>query len=212
MKIAISCIILVCILTAACGCNDVGGSPETKGSSGEEVNNNLTGVNAQVEEVSVVVKSTEELKAAIKDSLALGADNEVYNRNRLRDIEYFYEPAVIFHGYKLLQIEVNEYYIFYYYMPESLMQAAEPLMFDYRIGIVFAVARPDDAFEDPLQPIIVQTGIRPNKDNVIFDEARNSLAWAVDQTRVYIQFPKSFTEYEEMLSFCKTVKVMIENQ
>lgn len=200
MKIAISCLILACLLAVVCGCNNI------KADKSTDIQPSV-----EVEEVSVIVKSAEELKAAIKDSRNSGNDNEVYIRNKLRDIEYFYEPAIIFDGYELLQIEVNEYNIFYYYMPESLMHDAESLMFDYKNGIVVTIARLEGAFEDPLQPIIEQTGIEPNKDNVIFDKDHNSLMWAVGQTRAGIQFPKSFTQYEEMLSYCKVAKVMIEN-
>ncbi len=214
MKIAISCLILACLLAKICGCNNMEEPSATifKGNNEEEViNKNLTGANVEAEEVSFVVKSAEELKSAIKNSRVSGNDNKVYSRNKLREIEYFYEPAVKFHGYELLQIEVNEHRIFYYYMPKSLMQDAESVMFDYENGIVVTVARLEGAFEDPLQPIIEQKDIKPNKDNVIFDKKHNSLTWVVDKTWVYIQFPKSFTQYEEMLSYCKVVKVMIEN-
>ena len=234
MKSGLSCLIMVCFITAVlCGCNNIGAdntsdiqsaaaidnisSKEEVGSdnfTGESIENTGDGgveVEYPAEELSVVVKSTKELKEAIKSSRVSGSDNKLYNQYKLQDIEYFYEPAVIFPGYELLQIEVLEYRIFYYYMPESLMKDTERVTFNYGYGIVFTIARPEGELDNPLQPITEQTGIEPNKDNVVFDKRHNSITWPVDRTWADIRFPKAFADYEEMLSYCKVNRLAIDN-
>lgn len=168
--------------------------------------------NIEVEEVSVVVKSTEKLINAIKEAKSPDSTNDVYIRNKLQDIEYFYEPAVEFPGYELLHIEVNEYYIFYRYMPEKIIHDTDSPAFDYNNGIEVTIARADYMqknveWNNPLQPIIDQTGIEPNKDNVIYDREQNTITWAVDgHTWIDMRFPESFTiKYEDMVGYCNKV-------
>ena len=215
-----------------CGCNNIGADNSTgtqpsatiddSATQEEAYNDSLTGksienagdgnveVEYPAEELTVVVKTKDELIATLKSSRGSESNNEVYKQNKLQDLEYYYEPAVTFPGYELMYIEVTEYRIFYYYMPESLMKD-DPVMFDSANGIVVTIARWEGESEDPLQPIVEQTGIEPNKDNVVFDKKHNSLTWPVGQTWADIRFPRSFTQYEEMLSFCKVNKVMIDN-
>ncbi|MDD3819542.1 MAG: hypothetical protein PHG41_06910, partial [Actinomycetota bacterium] len=104
---------------------------------------NLEQGNIEVEEVPVVVKSTEELINAIKEAKSPDSTNDVYIRNKLQDIDYFYEPAVEFPGYELLHIEVNEYHIFYRYMPEEIIHGTDSPDFDFNNGIEVTITRTD---------------------------------------------------------------------
>ena len=169
-------------------------------------------VTLEVEELSLVVKSVDELKSVIKKAKTQREKEPVIENNRIKDIEFFYTPAFNFQGYKLQMIEVNKYRFFYYFLPEKFTEGAGN-HFDYDTGIVFAISREEFPVKgDSLQSISQQTGIELNSDNVIYEEEISKMNWEVDSTRAYIQFPKSFINYTDMIKYCKVNKVIIDSE
>ncbi|WP_414480957.1 hypothetical protein [Caldicoprobacter sp.] len=129
------------------------------------------------------------------------------DHNELHKLDCFYKPATTFPGYELLAIEVNKWRVFFYYMPATLLQSGKRISFDYENGIEFVMRR-DSMESNPLQPIMEQTGIQKNSDNIEYEPKHNILNWVEDKTSMYIRFPKLFKDYDSMK--VKAQKVVVE--
>jgi hypothetical protein len=166
----------------------------------------------EVEELSFIVYSVDELVEGIKVAKKASDEEKMKDHNELHKLDYFYKPATTFPGYELLAIEVNKYYVFYYYMPATLLRSGKKISFDYENGIEFVMRR-DSMESNPLQPIIEQTGIQKNSDNIVYivyEPKHNILNWAEDKTSMYIRFPETFKDYDSMKVHCKAEKVVVE--
>ncbi len=134
-KITRAVAILICILLSAalCGC--------TPKETGENNKNNETAYRYNAEYQSLIFDSVDDLKQTLKDyntNDEMKADPKLA-RSNFSDMKLEYIPTMKDLRYKLLFIEVNQYRIFYYFVPKK------EKTFDYAYGIVVTFSRESGA-------------------------------------------------------------------
>ncbi|AEV70079.1 hypothetical protein [Acetivibrio clariflavus] len=161
-----------------------------------------------VDRLPLVVKSVEDLKLAIEESTSQKVSDMHYDPAiNLSSIDYFYVPTAEFDNHELFQIEVLKYYIIYYYLPKDIIKSSQPF-FDYDTGIKIMFSR-KPVKDDPLTPIVKQTGISLTEDNILYDKNRNNAFFAAGDTCMSITVPDELNDYNYLKNLGLAEKVYV---
>lgn len=201
MKSKFAVLLLIALLLT--GCSAKGENPTNQDfQQAEHTISNATEDNIDVEPVSFVFYSIEELQAAISSEKATEATDEIANSAiNLSSLDSVYYPALDFDGYKLFQIEVLQRRIIYYYMPTDFNGE----MFSYEDGITVTFKRSDGVqavsdTSDPMVALSEQAGVPLTKDNILYEKDKNTVTLSVDDTWMAIRVPDELNKYDALVS------------
>lgn len=100
-----------------------------------------------------------------------------------------------------------KYYIIYYYLPKDIIKSSQPF-FDYDTGIKIMFSR-KPVKDDPLTPIVKQTGISLTEDNILYDKNRNNAFFAAGDTCMSITVPDELNDYNYLKNLGLAEKVYV---
>lgn len=167
----------------------------------DEIKENL---NIEIEQVPLYSNSVDELIETINNI----RQNKENDANNVSTLNALVVPDFTIEGYYLFMIEVTEVSVIYYYTPLSVSRSDG--LIDYNRDYVVTVRRSEYVnASDPLQPLIDQLKITPDKDGYLYDTRNREITFAYDNVWVSIRVPENITDYEKIKSLCtvKTVKV-----
>ena len=171
--------------------------------------------NFDVEDVSLSVDNVDSLVNEIKKAKTADKEDEnyyIYDTNNIADLDFIYYPTAEIEGFKLRRIQVNEYYIEYYYeKPEVIeKEAFNNFDFDTGIGISFYI-RENETGESMFDAVIEQFGSDLlTEDGYIYDKESRFLIAPVDSTYVFVRVPEEMNDYAVMKELIKAEKIIIE--
>ena len=157
------------------------------------------------EEVPLIKNSIDELIDAIKDA-KLG---KAQYGNNIAELDSIIIPDFDDEGYYLFQVEVNDNYFFYYYVPDSL-KPEEAYIHHGRDLIVTVCRSKNISADNPLEPLTEQLHIMPDEDGFLFNGDQNDLTFAYENTWVCFEFPDTYQNYDEMKKMCKVKTIEIK--
>ena len=175
----------ICFLTLLClaACTD-------KTDSSDEKKNEI-----EVENASLVFDSVEEL-IQVKKNYPKSIDNAYigdYNLNKFEELVIDYYPLTP-DGYKLKNIEVNPYNVFYYYV--KIGEKAPDYTFDYSSGIVVTFPREKEATMENVKKQFSNSFIEYEDGSVFLPKTR-SLHIPLGTTYYCIDFPESASDFNK---------------
>ena len=167
----------------------------------DEIKENL---NIEIEQVPLYSNSVDELIETINNI----RQNKENDTNNVSTVNALVVPDFTIEGYYLFMIEVTEVSVIYYYTPLSVSRS-DGLIDDNRDYVVTVRRSEYVNASDPLQPLIDQLKITPDKDGYLYDTRNREITFAYDNVWVSIRVPENITDYEKIKSLCtvKTVKV-----
>lgn len=164
--VAIICVLIITVLIfSACGLQNP--------SNSTQIDHTTPSQKAHIDYAPLVFSSTEELVDTIRNN---EQTDERYIAFSLDELGYFYVPGCVPQGFKLVAVEVLEYYILYYYeMDDVSSQNQEKIVCQYY--------RAEKASStDSYSVILKQLGIAPTEDGFAYDEKKNSIYFPVGNT------------------------------
>ena len=186
------------MLTIGCTVKGEAQSPQvvadgpTAGSSGEVSAEAMPKFFSTVDEMVNAVQ--QERQAKSKDSIA--------QANELEELSDIYAPANEFDGFQLLDIEVNPYSIFYYYMPVDNTS----YRFSSSEGILVTLYRNT---EFDASRFFAANGYRPDADGFAYEPENCEIAFIQDDTAMSVQVPEYMNDYDTIRSLCEMEKIEI---
>ncbi len=210
----ILCLLTLLLLASGCGHAAETGEAVTEPSSGpadlrpETAGGPEEFAAPDAEAEFPVFSSVDLLTEAIRQSAESGPSENGLSaeaRVRLGTISRF--PMLSegsFPSYPLFRIEVQPDFLFFYYMPEDSAAAG----FDAETGIFVTVAR-KSAYT--LESLATQTGIEPEPDGFLLDEARNELAFTAGSSSslISVRVPRGSFDLDTLRSTLTAEEVEI---
>lgn len=203
---------LIALITLSSCATAPGGEPSTEAPSRPDVDETLPSdqadhagnSNVEADPLPVYADSVDELISKI-EAIKQEKASDINNIAALRELIV---PNFSVEGYELLTIEVSQFSILYYYIPSTVSR--DGALVDRDRDIVIAVRRSEYVDqEDPLQPLIDQSGITPNEDGYLYDKIRREITFAYGDVWVSVTAPESFQDYQAIKALCsvETVKL-----
>lgn len=151
-------------------------------------------------EIGVIAYSVDSLCEKINESKT-GDSDAIIKRNKINEIEKLVYPELNTNDFDLLYIEVNQYSIFYYFMPKSNMKN-DFTTFSYNKGIIIRISREGNEGNSSFDAVKKQLGLELTDDGYIYDKGRNALTIPYDFTNILIQVPDELNTYETLTKLC----------
>ena len=110
-------------------------------------------------------------------------NSALYSTNKFQEFEMKYMPIINIPNYSLLNIQINEYYVFYHYVPTG------DDFFSYQTGIVVAFPREEGA---TIEVIRMRKNATLEVDGSYYDDSTRCYFIPLDEKYYYIRFPNSY--------------------
>lgn len=189
-KLLVFILVLSVLFVTSCGKNTDNNTSET------------VHAGTQTEQKYEKFESVEELKSRFNNAAISSVDTNSDNM-------VLYYPEMLIEGYDLLFIEMDSYYIFYYYMPIEMITNNSECIFDYNVGFVVSVSI-EESDGNAMEILSNQLGIGISDDGTIYDEKNNNLIVPIGNTVYDITFPESYTGARTVNTVFTIKSVVIE--
>ncbi len=146
------------------------------------------------------------------DALAvdlMNTQNAVQNNNA-HITEDIYCLDIDIPGYKILAIEIMDYNVIYYYVPNDY----EKENFDYETGIRVYYKRDVESIsgEQLIDVIVDQLDLEFMSDGCYYSSERNLILFPVGNTYMYIAVPDHMNNYDILKEYCQVREITVGTQ
>lgn len=157
---------------------------------------------ADEEAESLWYDSIPALEDAVRAERNASQKNQTGMDNRLEDLSVLYAPAAPYEGFALYQVEVNPYFVFYYYLPEDDQLG----QIDSKKDIIVTVHRSD---EFTMESLCKQQGITPDADGFAYVPEKGDIFFQLDDTVIMVHAPEHMNDYNTLRSLCEMKRIEI---
>ena len=159
-------------------------------------------VESEGEAVYCVFPDVEALTDAVHAEQNAHWKNAAALSNRLEDVDEVYVPVEEYEGFRLLQVAVNPYYIFSYYVP---LDSDFDMVFDPEDIVITQSRSP----KMTLESVCAQHGISPDADGYAYSEKHGDLFFEQDGNVIFISGPEGRNDYGSLRALCRLKRVDI---